>query len=141
VINPGDWHKASHRGRFLVKKVAELPQPAVSHTEKWGETSFRPVLAEIQWENGAREFWFPYYIGTVGKERYAQFAPMVSETQFFELMEGAIDQGFFSHEALARLETVVARTIHKQTVLPSQRMLQSSDSEGPTVSILVPPQP
>ena len=103
-------------GRFFINKVVELPQPVISHTDKWGETWFCPVLAEIQWENGAREFWFPYYIGPVGKERYAQFAPMVSESQFVELVRGAITQGFFSSESLGQLTASIAQAIGGQSL-------------------------
>ncbi len=107
MIKPGEWHKAKHWGRFLINRVVELPEPAISYTEKWGETSFRPVLAEIQWENGTRQFWLPYYIGPIGKERYAQFAPMVSEVQFMGLLTQAISQGFFSQEGLSQLAAVI----------------------------------
>lgn len=47
MIKPGEWHKARHRGRFLINRVVELPKPAISYTEKWGETSFRPGPGEV----------------------------------------------------------------------------------------------
>jgi hypothetical protein len=108
VISPGEWHTARQRGRFLVKKVAELPKPVTSYTDKWGETSFRPVMAEIQWKDGNKEFWLPYYIGPLGKEKYGQYAPMIGERELVMLLQEAIQQGLFSKESLQQLGTAVA---------------------------------
>ncbi len=113
MIKPGTWHRAENWGKFYINKVAELPEPVVFQTEKWGDnTSFRPTIAEIQWENGDKEFWFPYYIGTIGKERYGQYAPMIGEKELLELLREAIKQEFFSREFLRQLTVAITEAIH-----------------------------
>ena len=103
MIKPGEWHRAKYWGRFHINKVAELPEPVVFDTPQWGKSSFRPTIAEIQWENGNKELWFPYYIGPVGKERFGQYAAMMAEKEFLALLREAIRQQFFSEEFLSDL--------------------------------------
>lgn len=103
MIKPGEWHRAKYWGRFHINKVAELPEPAVFDTPQWGKSSFRPTITEIQWENGNKELWFPYYIGPVGKERFGQYAAMIAEKEFLALLREAIRQQFFSEEFLSDL--------------------------------------
>lgn len=103
MIEPGEWRQAKYWGWYHINKVVELPEPVVFDTPQWGQTRFRPTIAEIQWENGNKEFWFPYWIGPVGKERFGQYAPMLSEKQLLALLREAIDQEFFSREFLSQL--------------------------------------
>jgi hypothetical protein len=43
-----------------------------------------------------------FYIGSLidSKEKYGQFSPMIGEKVLLELMEKAIDEGYFSEEFL-----------------------------------------
>ena len=108
MIKPGQWRKAKYWGKFRINKVAEPPDPMVFDTPQWGRTRFRPTIAEIQWENGSKEFWFPYWIGPEGKERYGQYAPMINEDTLLALLEEGIRQEFFSQVFLSALGEAVA---------------------------------
>ena len=107
MIKPGQWRKAKYWGRFRINKVAEPEKPLISDTPQWGRTRFRPTISEIQWENGNKEFWFPYWIGSEGKERYGQYAPMISENVFLALFKEAIRQQFFSQKFLSALRETI----------------------------------
>jgi len=103
MIKPCEWHESRFWGRFHINKVAELPHPVIFDTTKWGRTSFRPTIAEIEWENGNKEFWFPYWIGPEEKERYGQYTPMLGEEELLSLLREAIKQRFFSQKFLFEL--------------------------------------
>jgi len=107
MIKPNEWHEAKYWGKFHINKVAELPQPIIFETPRWGRTSFRPTIAEIQWEDGHKELWFPYYIGPAGKERFGQYAPMMAESELLVLLREAIKQNFFSREFLSLLAEAI----------------------------------
>jgi hypothetical protein len=111
MIKPGDRRKAKFYGQYLVKKVAELPKPLVYDTKQWGKTSFRPTIAKIEWEDGHKEFWFPYWIGPVGKERYGQYAPMMAEKELLSLLGEAMRQKFFSKRFMSQLAKEIAGNI------------------------------
>jgi hypothetical protein len=103
MIKPGEKRIAKYYGHYTVKKVAELPKPLVYDTEQWGRTAFRPVLAQIEWGDGKKEYWLPYWIGPEGKERYGQYAPMMRERELFSLLTEAIRQKFFRKRYLTKL--------------------------------------
>ncbi len=124
MIKPGEWHRARYWGRFHINKVAELPEPVLFDSPQWGKSSFRPTIALINWEEGNnarpplfslfppqkfrgikenKVLWFPYWIGTVGKERFGGGAPMISEEEFLALLREAMRQQFFSEEFLSDL--------------------------------------
>ncbi len=108
MIQPGETRTMRHWGRFNILRVAELPEPSVIDTRKWGQISFRPTIAEIEWESGAKQLWFPHYMGPVGKERYRQDAPMMSGEEFLALLRESMKQRFFSAVFLDRLEGLIA---------------------------------
>jgi len=119
VIKPGEWHEARVWGRFHINKVAELPQPVIFDTARWGpRTSFRPVIAEIEWQNGNKEFWFPYWIGPEGKERYAQYSPMMGEEELLALLREAMDQQFFGQVFLSQLAQAASQAISRNVDEP-----------------------
>jgi hypothetical protein len=107
VIKAGEKHRTKYYGHFTVKKVAELPEPLVYETKQWGKTVFRPVLAQIEWQDGKKEFWLPYWIGPVNKERYGQYAPMMGERELLLLLLEAIKQKFFSKKFLSKLSAQI----------------------------------
>ncbi len=108
MIQPGETRTMRSWGRFNVLRVAELPEPSVIDTRRWGKISLRPTIAEIEWESGAKQLWFPYYMGPVGKERYRQDAPMMSGEEFLALLRESMKQKFFSEAFLDRLEGLIA---------------------------------
>jgi len=110
MIKPGEWHTVKYWGKFRINKVAELPQPLTFDTPQWGQTSFRPTITEIEWQDGNKEFWFPYYIGPSGKEKYGQYAPMMGEKELLALLQEAIRQKFFSIEFLSELVKAISET-------------------------------
>ena len=103
MIKVGQRREAKYWGEYYINKVAELPKPEISYTPQWGRTCFRPTIAEIQWENGKKVFWFPYWIGPEGKERFGQYAPMIEERLLLALFKEAITQEFFSPSFLSDL--------------------------------------
>jgi len=107
MIKPGEKKEAKYYGYYTIKKVAQLPKPVVYNTKQWGRTAFRPVLAQIEWEDGKKEYWLPYWIGPEGKERYGQYAPRMGEKELFSLLTEAIKQKFFGKRCLSKLmETI-----------------------------------
>lgn len=103
MIKPGETHHTKVYGPFRIKKVAELPKPLIYETARWGRTAFRPTIAKIEWKDGKKEFWFPYWIGSEGKEKYGQYAPMLAEKELLSLLREAIRQKFFSKRFMAVL--------------------------------------
>ena len=67
---------------------------------------------KIEWEkppsDDKHEFWFPYWITIGGKQKYGQFAPMMGESSFLELLKNAISQGFFSEDFLKSLGQAIS---------------------------------
>lgn len=117
MIKPGEWYTPKLWKRFCVRKVAELPSPSVFPTRKWGQTGFRPIMAEVERENGTKALWFPYYIGPVGREKYVEYAPVLSGEEFLALLQEAIGQDFFSERFLGELESAIAKV--RETRWPS----------------------
>lgn len=111
MIKLGEKHRTKYYGHFTIKKVAELPKPLVYETKQWGKTAFRPVLAQIEWQDGKKEYWLPYWIGPVGKERYGQYAPMMEERELLSLLQEAIKQKFFSKRFLSKLSSQISQEI------------------------------
>jgi hypothetical protein len=116
MIKVGQQKKAKYWGSFTVSKVARLRKPVECHSQEIGTALFEPTIVQIQWETapskGRHEFWFPYWITIGGKEKYGQFAPMIGESDLLELLQEAINQGFFSVKFLQNLR----KTIDKKLV-------------------------
>ena len=108
MIKPGESLSMRPWGRFNVLRVAELPEPSVIDTRRWGRVSFRPTITEIEWEGGVKQLWFPQYAGPVGKERYRQEAPIMSGEEFLALLRESMKQRIFSEAFLDRLEGLIA---------------------------------
>ena len=108
MIEPGESRVVRPWGRFNVLRVAELPEPSVIETPRWGSISFRPTITEIECENGGKQLWFPHYMGAVGRERYRQDAPMMNGEEFLLLLRESMHQRFFSEAFLNRLEGLIA---------------------------------
>ena len=72
---------------------------------------FEPTIVQIEWEkppsDDKNEFWFPYWMIIGGKEKYAQYAPMIGEKALLELLEDAIKQDFFSKGFLQNLKRAI----------------------------------
>ena len=103
-------------GSFAVEKVAMLPVPAQVHSQEGGEALFSPTLVRIVWDNDfPHRFWFPYWITMSGKERYGQFAPMMTEDNLLHLLQEAIRQDFFTLSFLDGLsKTIASRLTSKE---------------------------
>lgn len=114
MIRAGQRKKAKYWGSFTVEKVAMLSKPVQVHSDEVDRALFNPTLVKIKWDANEfhHEFWFPYWIAINGaKEKYGQFAPMMSEDALLELLKEAIGQGFFTRSFLSQL--------HKATASPS----------------------
>lgn len=119
MIQPGKKSKIKYWGKFTVKKVSKLKYPVKCYSEEVGEVEFNPTIVKIEWEKEPSEdkhdLWFPYWISINGKEKYGQFAPMIGQKALLELMENAIDDGFFDIDFLKGLNTKI--DIHLKTIL------------------------
>ena len=108
MIEEGYKGRAKYWGSYEVLKVAKLPKPIPLHSDELGHVLFKPTLVKIRWETGDEEFWScPYWIVREGKERFAQYASMLSEHDLGELLSEAIKQNFFSKRFLSRLAKVI----------------------------------
>lgn len=115
MIKVGQRKRARYWGEFGVAKVATLSSPIQCYSEEVGEVLFNPTLVKIAWDKepswDKHEYWLPYWITIGGKEKYGQFAPMIGENALLELLENAIEQGFFSNELLSKLATTIKKHI------------------------------
>jgi len=114
MIKEGQQKRAKYWGKFIVKKVAQLKHPVPSHSNEVDETLFSPTLVQIEWENGGHEFWFPHWITIKGKERYGQYAPMMSESSLLELLQEGIRRGFFGDNFLHQLQGTITDKLNSK---------------------------
>jgi len=95
--------------------VACLKKPVECNSQVVGTALFEPTIVKIEWEKSPsddrHEFWFPYWITIGGKQKYGQFAPMMGERSFLELLQNAIRQGFFSEDFLQRLGQAISEKL------------------------------
>ena len=115
MIEVGHQGDARYWGKYTVRKVARLKKPVECQSRKIGKALFNPTLVKIGWESppsdDKNEFWFPYWITIQGKEKYAQFAPMIGEKALLELLENAIGKDFFSSDFLRRLNKAIFKKL------------------------------
>jgi hypothetical protein len=118
MIKEGQQKKAKYWGNFKVKKVAQLKQPIECHSEDIGTALFEPTIVKIEWEKSPsadkHEFWFPYWITTGGKQKYGQFAPMMGERSFLELLQSAMVEDFFSEGFLKSLGQAISEKLQSR---------------------------
>jgi len=118
MIQEGQQKKAKYWGKFMVKKVSRLNQPIACYSDEIGEVFFNPTLVKIEWEKSpsenGHEFWFPYWVTIKNKEKYGQFAPMMGEGAFLELLRNSIKQDFFSDAFLRNLGKTITEKISPQ---------------------------
>jgi hypothetical protein len=115
MIKKGDRSKANYWGNYTVEEVIRLDKPVECKSDVVGTVLFNPTLVKIHWDKPPsvqHEFWFPYWITINGKEKYGQFAPMIPEAALLELMQKAIERGFFSKDFLSRLQTTISRRLN-----------------------------
>lgn len=127
-LKVGDKVRPTYRGQvvaeYKVKKIAKLEQPRKHYSVVKGDALLNPTIVLLQalddaypaLGNGHKELWFPYWIATPAtnmKERYGQFAPMFTDDVFLELLEKAIEQGFFTKHFLAGLNHTLESVLHK----------------------------
>ena len=109
MIKVGQRKHAKYWGSFTVEKVAMLSKPVKLKSEVVGRVLFNPTLVKIVWDkNFSHEFWFPYWITTYGKEKYGQFAPMMTEDNLLDLLQEAIRQDFFTEIFLRQLSKTIS---------------------------------
>jgi hypothetical protein len=118
MIKVGQNKKAKYWGEFKVKKVAELEQPVMCHSEEKGEVEFMPIIVQIEWKvspsSDNNEYWFPYWQKIQGKEKYGQFAPMIGANALLQLLRETIRQDFFSREFLQELAKSIKEKLDSQ---------------------------
>lgn len=115
MIKEGQRKKVKYWGHYTVKQVACLKRPVECTSDVVGTALFEPTIVKIEWEKSPsddkHEFWFPYWITISGKQKYGQFAPMMGENSFLELLQRAIDQDFFSEDFLKSLGQVISQKL------------------------------
>jgi len=115
MIEVGQKSKAKYWGKYNVKKVAHLKKPVECHNDEQGVVFFEPTIVQLEWEKSPsgdnNEFWFPYWMIIDGKEKYAQFAPMIGEKALLELLQDAMGQDFFSDEFLQNLKKTIDKKL------------------------------
>ncbi len=120
MIQVGQKSKAKYWGKYSVKKVAQLKKPVECHNDEQGVVFFEPTIVQLEWEkppsDDNNEFWFPYWMIIGGKEKYAQFAPMIGEKALLELLRSAIRQDFFSKGFLRNLNRVITGKLPQSNI-------------------------
>lgn len=121
MIKEGHEKRIKYWGKYKVKKVIELKQPVICHSEEAGEVEFMPTIVRLEWEKppspDKHEFWFPYWIKVGGKWKYGQFAPMIGENALLQLLSEAIRQDFFSQKFLIGLGDAIKKKLGDKTDL------------------------
>lgn len=117
MIKVGQQSKAKYWGKYTVRKVARPRKPVECHNSEQGVVYFEPTIVQLEWEkppsDDKHEFWFPYWMTIEGKEKFGQYAPMIGQKTLFELLQDAIEQGFFSENFLRKLHTVISKRLDK----------------------------
>ena len=112
MIEVGKKTKAKYWGEFTVEKVIKLDNPVRCFSAEKGEVEFNPTIVKISWQqvpsDDKHDLWFPYWITIDGKEKYGQFAPMIGQKAFFELMSKAIDNDYFDEDFLKKLNSKIS---------------------------------
>ena len=107
MIKVGKKTKAKYWGNFKVEKVVQLDTPVKCLSGEKGAVAFNPTIVKIEWDqdpsDDKHDLWFPYWITIDGKEKCGQYAPMIGQKAFLELMVKAIDEGYFGQEFLSGL--------------------------------------
>ncbi|MGA2678335.1 MAG: hypothetical protein ABSF37_03420 [Sedimentisphaerales bacterium] len=112
MITKGKRTKAKYWGEFIVEKVVTLDNPVKCFSAEKGKVDFNPTIVKISWEQNPSEdkhdLWFPYWITIDGKEKYGQFAPMIGQKAFLQLLSKAIDNDYFDGIFLEELERKIS---------------------------------
>jgi len=112
VITIGKKTKAKYWGNFVVEKIVKLDSPVKCFSAEKGEVDFNPTIVKILWEQtpsgDKHNLWFPYWITIAGKEKYGQFAPMIGQKAFLQLLSKAIDNDYFDEIFLEELERKIS---------------------------------
>ncbi len=107
MIKVGKKTRAKYWGAFTVEKLVRLDKPVRCLSSEKGEVDFDPTIVKISWEqtpsDDKHDLWFPYWITIDGKEKYGQFAPMIGQGAFLELLSKAIDASYFDEKFLGEL--------------------------------------
>ena len=92
MIKKGYQSKAKYRGKYTVRDIVTLDTKVECYSQDKGKVLFNPAIVKLDREtapsNDINDIWFPYWI-TIGsdKEKYGQFAPMIGEKAFLELLK------------------------------------------------------
>ena len=115
MIKEGQQRRTRYWGEYEVAKIVQLETPEVAHGTEVGKALFRYTLVQIHWKgDGGYNFWFPYWATIKGKERYGQYAPMMSEGSLLELLQKAIRREFFSDNFLYRLQKTITDKLNSK---------------------------
>jgi hypothetical protein len=121
MIKVGKKTKAKYWGEFTVETIVELDNPVKCFSTEKGEVNFHPTIIKISWDrvpsDDKHDLWFPYWQTIDGKEKYGQFAPMIGQKAFLELMSKAIDAHYFNIDFLKSLNEKISNYLdaRKQT--------------------------
>ena len=115
MIKEGQQSKTRYWGEYEVIKVVQLKAPESAHSAEVGEALFKYTLVQIRWKgDGGYNFWFPYWTTIKDKERYGQYAPMMSEDSLLELLQEAMRKEFFSENFLHQLHKTIADKLNSK---------------------------
>ncbi len=112
MIAVGKKNRVKYWGKFTVDKIVELNNPVRCFSAEKGEVYFRPTIIKISWDvnpsDDKHDLWFPYWQIVEGKEKYGQFAPMIGQKAFLELLSKAIESDYFDRDFLGQLKRKIS---------------------------------
>jgi hypothetical protein len=108
MIKIGKKTNAKYWGEFTVEDVVELQDSVKCYSKVKGDVEFKPTIVKIKWKNDPsddkHDLWFPYWMVIDGKEKYGQYAPMIGQKAFLELIKKAIERRYFNDSFLTELK-------------------------------------
>jgi len=115
MIKEGEQRKTRYWGEYEVTKVVQLEEPELAYSAVVGEARRKYTFVQIRWKaDGQYKLWFPYWVTIKGKERYGQYAPMMSEASLLELLDKAIRKEFFSQNFLNQLRKTITDELNSK---------------------------
>jgi len=119
MIKIGKKTNAKYWGEFIVEDIVELHESVKCYSKIKGDVEFKPTIVKIKWKDNPsddkHDLWFPYWMVIDGKEKYGQYAPMIGQKAFLELIEKAIEKGFFTNLFLMKLKNYIEKYFINQS--------------------------
>ena len=99
-------YKKKGIGRFIIKDIIELDEPfkrdGKDDPRGPTETDFKFIITKRKGERG-NYIWSPYWIKIQGQKKYGQYAPIIREVDFIELVTKLIQSHSLSTKSTKKL--------------------------------------